>query len=163
MILKFATVAAASVAVPRPPLSVRVVADLELAFGVLLLLPAGMALIWVPLGVLGSRLTLLCAALVLTGSAWCVMAGRLLSGGLWARLACLVLSALRVLLLVGLPFPLVDPYLFGLRAFTLVGIPISFVSIYVLCRSPTARLYFVRQRASEATHNSASALRDEKP
>lgn len=139
-----------SLSMPKPPLSVRVVGDLEFAFGVCLALPPIIVVMLWPATVLGWKRMLIWGILLALGLTWDIMAIQLLSGVPWAKRVCLLLASVRIVALVTLPFSLDDVFLYGIRGIAMVGIPISLVTLYVLCRSGSAQSFF-RDRTTART------------
>lgn len=126
LLLKFTAGLLSSMVIPKPPLSIRVVGNLEFAFGTCMVLPSVTVLLTTSVPDLQRPSVLLAGGFLALGIGWDVVAISLLKGKFWARQVCLALSIVRIL--------------------TLVGIPFSIVALYVLCRNRSAEYFFRENR-----------------
>lgn len=111
-----------SIRMPRPPRSVRIIGDCEFAFGACMALPSSIVLFFWPIAALGWELTFVLVILVVLGFAWSSMAIQFLKGRLWAMQTLQILSLVRVVSVLGIPF--------------------SLLTLYVLFRNKTVKSYF---------------------
>jgi hypothetical protein len=129
VVLKCVIAILPSIKTRKPPLGVRLVGNLEFAFGACMALPSIAVLVVRPAETLGWRLILILAVFAAAGVFWCTLAVQLFKGRAWAKHTCVILSLV--------------------RAFTLVGTAFSVVSLYVLTQNRAAKSFFEEAGKSE--------------
>ncbi|MHC4131467.1 MAG: hypothetical protein ACYSSP_02550 [Planctomycetota bacterium] len=112
----------------KPPLSVRFAGWIEMAFGSILFLPSIVFLL-IPFEKGGHLGFILLLSLCFVGFGWITLTVYLLKGSLKARKIFILLSVIRML--------------------TIVGIPFSLLSIYLLYYTNQARTFFENKRGEQ--------------
>lgn len=125
----------------KPPLSVRVITDLEVAFAACVVLPSLFPALLIRSEALepGSRYVFI--AISAAGFVWAVLCVWLVNRTAWGRQGLLFLSVIRLVVLASLPWDSRNLWMFILRVTVMFGVPVSFVTLYLLLWNDSAKSF----------------------